>query len=140
MAADGVPSSICHLEGNIEQPVVEPPRPDATRSAGVKGQRGADSTQIEREEVGRGGRAELLQRALQEMKKERAGGGGGRREGGGRESEKSKKRVWALTVGVVCGGGCGVVSCRSGVGIVTPIVTGVADHPGHPGAPRRRLQ
>lgn len=43
-------------------------------------------------------------------------------------------------VGVVCGRGCGVMRRRSGVGIVTPVVAGVADHPGHPGAPRRRLQ
>lgn len=43
-----------------------------------------------------------------------------------------------LTVGVVCGRG--VVRRRSGVGVVTPVVAGVADHPGYPGAPRRRLQ
>lgn len=40
----------------------------------------------------------------------------------------------------VVGRGRGVMRRWSGVGVVTPVVAGVADHPGHPGAPRRRLQ
>lgn len=40
----------------------------------------------------------------------------------------------------VVGRGRGVMRRWSSVGVVTPVVAGVADHPGHPGAPRRRLQ
>lgn len=40
-------------------------------------------------------------------------------------------------VGVV-GRSCGVMRRRSGVRVVTPVI--VADHSGHPGTPRRRLQ
>jgi len=102
----------------------------------VEGQKGTDSARTrarKREEVaqrgGGGGRAGLAFAGNEER---------GRGEGGG--SKKAKENdMRALTVGVVCGGGCGVVSRRSGVGIVTPVVAGVADHPGHPGAPRRRL-
>lgn len=40
-------------------------------------------------------------------------------------------------VGVV-GRSCGVMRRRSGVRVVTPVI--IADHSGHPGTPRRRLQ
>ena len=45
--------------------------------------------------------------------------------------------VYVLTVGVV-GRSCGVMRRRSGVRVVTPVI--IADHSGHPGTPRRRLQ